>query len=204
MAKKAKTANNPPKTVASAVPTRNKGLRRVRVADIENHEANFRLHPIGQREAFDATVEKIGFFGYQDVYETPEGKLKLIDGQLRKEHLIAKYGEDAEIEVNVTDFSPEEARIALATHDPLSALAESDAGILEGLLQSIGEQDGALKELLDVLALDESISDSKQTSPDHELTASWSVLIECNDEAHQLKILEEMTERKIKCRALIV
>src|SRR5262245_61498126 len=83
--------------------TRNKGLRRVRVSDLEDAPWNFRTHPEAQRAALEGAIEELGFYGYPDVYETAEGRLRICDGHLRRELLVARYGADAEIEVNLTD-----------------------------------------------------------------------------------------------------
>ena len=39
-----------------------------------------------------ARADELGFYGYPDVYETPEGNLRICDGHLRKDLLLAKYG----------------------------------------------------------------------------------------------------------------
>jgi hypothetical protein len=87
----------------TALRIRNAGLRRVRVADLEDAPWNHRTHPASQGAALDGAIEELGFFGYPDVYQTPEGGL-------RKDRLVAKYGADTEIEVNVTDFDEAGAR----------------------------------------------------------------------------------------------
>lgn len=133
---------------------RNKEIRKVRVADLEDAPWNFRTHPDAQKSSLDGTVNEIGYYGYQDCYVTPEGKLRLCDGHLRKEWLIEKYGPDAEIEVNVTDFTEEEARKATLTKDPLAAMAEQDDGALAELLGSVEVSDAELAKLLDSMAGD--------------------------------------------------
>lgn len=132
---------------------RNVGVRRVMVRDLVDHELNYREHPHGQREAFSATVRELGWYGYPDVYEQPDGTLKLIDGHLRKEELIASCGEDAEIDVNVTDMTDEEARKAILTHDPLSALAELDGEALGQLIAETDFDSAALRRMVDDLRL---------------------------------------------------
>ena len=132
---------------------RNLGIRKVRVSDILPNPRNYRTHDKFQRDAFAGAVEEIGWFGYPDVYTDPEtGQLMLVDGELRKEHLEAAYGPDAEIEVNVTDFDPVEASVALATKDPLAQLAGTAGDKLEDLLTEIGPTNDQLNQLFDVLA----------------------------------------------------
>jgi len=131
---------------------RNKGIRLVRVADIEDNPLNFRTHPESQRAAFAGIETELGFYGYPDVYETAAGTIRLIDGQLRKEHLLEKYGNDATIEVNMTDFDEDEAKKALLTHDPISAMAEADKVLLDQLLREVDTGDEALQQMITDLA----------------------------------------------------
>jgi hypothetical protein len=135
------------------VPTRNKGIVSIRVQEIEDHPQNYRTHPQRQREALSATIGEIGWYGYPDVYRTEDGKYRLIDGHLRKQTLLEKYGETATIEVNVTDMTDDEAKKALLTHDPLSAMAELDAVLLESLLAETEFDSAALRCLVDDLEL---------------------------------------------------
>ena len=120
----------------------------MRVGDIEKNPLNFRKHPELQRAAFAGVVEEIGFYGFPDVYKTEAGTFRLIDGELRQEHLEAKYGPDYLIEVNVTDFDEAEAAKALATHDPLSALATTDSELLGALVSGMQVSDLAMAEML--------------------------------------------------------
>lgn len=131
---------------------RNKGIRLVRVADIEDNPLNFRTHSEAQRAAFAGIETELGFYGYPDVYETEAGTIRLIDGQLRKEHLLSKYGPEATIEVNMTDFDEDEAKKALLTHDPLSAMAEADKVLLDQLLREVDTGDEALQQMMTDLA----------------------------------------------------
>jgi hypothetical protein len=131
---------------------RNTEIRTVRVGDILDNELNHRTHSDVQRETFDAAVQKIGWFGYPDVFETGTGELKLIDGELRKHDLLAHYGEDALIEVNVTDFNENEARTALLTKDALAQMAGANAEMLKELIQEQTEQEGTLADFYDEMA----------------------------------------------------
>jgi hypothetical protein len=146
----AATSPTPP----GALRTRNKGIRRVRVADLEEHPGNYRTHPTMQADALAGTVEEIGWYGYPDVYETADGKLRLTDGHLRKSFLLEKYGPDAEVDVNVTDFDETEAKAAMLTKDPLAALAEHNTERLNALLSESSLEDGRLAPLLEQLAGD--------------------------------------------------
>jgi hypothetical protein len=149
----AKKAEPNQKAVATTSPRiRNKGLRVVRVADIEDNPLNFRTHPEAQRAAFAGIETEIGYYGYPDVYETEAGTIRLIDGQLRKEHLLSKYGPEATIEVNMTDFDEREAKKALLTHDPISAMAEEDRVILGKLMDQVTTESDELSKMLETMA----------------------------------------------------
>jgi hypothetical protein len=150
---KQKTSNIEQIPTADLIPTRNAGIVRVSVSDIEDHPQNYRTHPQSQREALSATIKEIGWYGYPDVYKTESGTYRLIDGHLRKSMLREKYGEFAAIEVNVTNMTEAEAKKALLTHDPLSAMAEIDAVVLESLLAETEFDSAALRCLADDLEL---------------------------------------------------
>lgn len=145
---------------------RNKGIRKVRVADLEDAPWNFRTHGEHQKDAFAGTVEEIGWYGYPDVYKTEQGKLRICDGHLRKEHLLEQYGPDAEIEVNVTDFDEADARKATASHDPLSALAGTDRPKLDALLQSLDVGNADLENMLAELAKSNKLSTLREPEQD--------------------------------------
>lgn len=135
---------------------RNKEIRRVRVGDIIENPHNFRGHGELQRRSFRATVDEIGYYGYQDVFEHPDypDKVMLVDGELRKDDLVQQYGEDAYIDVNVTDFDAEDAKKALATKDPLAAMASNESQKMHELLKDMESESPAFNDLLAHLADD--------------------------------------------------
>src|SRR5450631_4866196 len=97
-----------------------KSHRRVRAGDLIPHELNFRHHPEAQKSALDAIYREIGFARSLLAYELPDGRLKLIDGHLRRD-----IDPDMEVEVEVLDVNDDEARALLLSIDPLAALAET-------------------------------------------------------------------------------
>src|SRR6266702_1926994 len=103
-------------------PIRNriKAHRRVRAGDLVPHEWNFRLHPELQKAALQALYREIGFARSLLAYELPDGRLKLIDGHLRRD-----LDPDLEVDVEILDVSDDEARKLLLTIDPLAALADT-------------------------------------------------------------------------------
>ena len=61
-----------------------KGHRRVRAGDLVPHEWNYRLHPEVQQATLAALYREVGFARSLLAYELPDGRLKLIDGDLRR------------------------------------------------------------------------------------------------------------------------
>src|SRR5467141_2582364 len=102
------------------VPIRNriKEHRRVRAGDLVPHELNFRMHPEQQRAALQALYEEVGFARSLLAYELPDGRLKLIDGHLRRE-----LDPDQEVDVEVLDVDDDEARKLLLSMDSVAGLA---------------------------------------------------------------------------------
>ena len=99
-----------------STPIRNriKGHRRVRAGELVPHEFNFRLHPDGQRAALEALYAEVGFARSLLAYELPDGRLKLIDGHLRRD-----IDPDMLVDVQVLDVDDAEARMAAAAPAPV-------------------------------------------------------------------------------------
>src|ERR1700730_1329078 len=104
--------------MSASIRNRIKEHRRVRAGDLVPHEWNFRLHPEQQKAALLALYEEVGFARSLLAYELPDGRLKLIDGHLRRD-----LNPDLEVEVEVLDVTDEEARALLLSIDPLAELA---------------------------------------------------------------------------------
>src|SRR5687768_3517965 len=94
------TQRRPP---MSPIKNRIKSHRRVRAADLVPHEWNFRTHPDLQRRALLALYDQIGFARSLLAYELPDGRLKLLDGHLRRD-----LTPDMEVDVEVLDITEEE------------------------------------------------------------------------------------------------
>ena len=87
--------------------------RKIRAGDLVPHEWNFRAHPEHQKAALAGIYEEVGFARSLLAYELPDGRLKLIDGHLRRD-----FDPDLEVDVEVLDVTEEEARKLLLTIDP--------------------------------------------------------------------------------------
>lgn len=119
-------------------------LRYVKAADIDPNPLNWRTHPQEQREALRGVLTEYGFAGALEAVEV-DGRLRLLDGHLRHEELFAT---DVEIPVLVLDLDEREARLHLATKDPLAALAGASAERLDALLRDVSTGSAAVQGLL--------------------------------------------------------
>src|SRR4051812_436030 len=104
--------------------------RRVRAGDLVPHEWNFRVHPELQRDALRALYARVGFARSLLAYELPDGRLKLLDGHLRRD-----LDPDMEVDVEVLDVDDDEARALLLSIDPLAALAQTQAQLRDRLME---------------------------------------------------------------------
>lgn len=116
---------------------RKQRLVKVKVGDLVPAPWNFREHSQRQKDAFTKTIDDLGFYGYPDVFQDESGNHVLIDGHLRREWLLEHYGEAAVIQVNCVELTEDEAKLATATHDPISEMATKNAEKLQGLLRSL-------------------------------------------------------------------
>src|SRR5260370_25728905 len=116
-----------------------KGHRRVRAGDLLPHDLSFRRHPDSQKDALLGVYEEVGFARSLLAYELEDGRLKLIDGHLRRD-----IDPDMEVDVEVLDVTDEEAKILLATMDPLASLPENSKAELEALLKQLSPENEAL------------------------------------------------------------
>src|SRR5438128_994204 len=98
-----------------------KELRRVEARTLRHNPNNWRVHPQAQRSALVALLETIGYAGALVARELADGSLELIDG-----HLRAETTPDALVPVLVVDVTEDEAKLLLATYDPLAELSEID------------------------------------------------------------------------------
>jgi hypothetical protein len=176
-----------------------KAHRRVRAGDLIPHEFNFRTHPDGQRAALAALYQEVGFARSLLAYELPDGRLKLIDGHLRRD-----MDPDMEVEVEVLDVTDDEARTLLLSIDPLAALAEAQEQLRTRLQELAPPVPDELR-----LAWEASARAALEAPPPHggppprELPGQFAILVNCRDEAHQVELLTRFHDEGIECRALL-
>ena len=126
----------PRRTPARALNARIKELRRVPASQIQPHPENWRIHPQSQQTALQGVIEQVGIADAVLAYEPSPGELVLIDGHLRRETLG-----DTEAE----------ARVILATHDPLADMALQDDEMMRNLLSRIEAGNDDVQNLLALL-----------------------------------------------------
>ena len=183
---------------------RNRILRhvRIRAGDLVPHELNPRVHTEVQRRALEQLYDEIGFARSLLVYETPEGKLQLIDGHLRKELF-----QDQEVMVEILDVNEQEANALLLSLDPLAALAQFDSPTLEALRKAASTQSETLQKLWD--SIDSSTRKTKDElkeamqKKEPILKEQFLVLVECESEAQQLSLLDSLKKQQFQCKALL-
>lgn len=112
-------------------------------------DLNFRRHPKPQQDALSGLIAEIG---YLDPIIVQAGTDRVIDGHLRVEQAI-REGQPT-IPVQYVDLTDEEANLALASIDPVSAMAYHDAENLRALLDSVSTGDAAVMAMLAELAED--------------------------------------------------
>jgi hypothetical protein len=179
-------------------PIRNriKGHRRVRAGDLVPHEWNFRLHPEAQRAALQALYQEVGFARSLLAYELPDGRLKLIDGHLRRD-----LDPDMEVDVEILDVTDDEARALLLSIDPLAALAQTQEQLHERLLELTPTPSAELQAAWRAEA--EARMAAAASAPVELGPAQYLVLVTCRDERHQVELLERFTAEGLTCRALL-
>src|SRR6266850_4114869 len=123
-----------------AIRNRIKRHCRVRAGDLVPHEWNFRIHPELQRAALAALYREVGFARSLLVYELPDGRLKLIDGHLRRD-----MDPEMNVEVEVLDVNDAEARALLLAIDPLAQLAGYDDKLLATLREETEKDSAAIQ-----------------------------------------------------------
>jgi hypothetical protein len=185
----------------TAIRNRIKKHVRIRAGDLVPHELNPRLHTDAQREALQALYAEIGFARSLLAYELPDGRLKLIDGHLRR-----ALDPTLEVDVEVLDVSDEEARALLLSLDPLVLLAEYDRETLAQLRAVTESANDTLQAFwAGIDALDQGVQDRLRQAnrePPPGGPEQFLVLIECASEEAQVALLRRFTAEGLRCRAL--
>lgn len=113
--------------------------------------ANWRIHPKAQQDALTGVLDDVGWVQEIIVNKTTG---HVVDGHMRVEVAITR-GES--VPVKYVELSEEEELLILATIDPISAMAATDAAQLESLLQSVNSDSAAVQAMLAQLAEDNGL-----------------------------------------------
>lgn len=135
--------------------------------------ANWRTHSGQQADALRGVLSEVGIV--QNVIANVRTGF-LIDGHLRV--MEAMRSGQPTIPVTWVDLSPDEERLVLATLDPLSALAGTDAAQLEALLSEITTGEAGVMALLDSLAQSAGIVPLPEPGTQQEPVLASECLIE--------------------------
>jgi DNA modification methylase len=121
---------------------------------------NARRHPGAQRDTLREALDQLGWIALIMV-NIRTGHL--IDGHARVEEALSKGA--PHVPVYYVDLSEEEERIALATLDPISAMATYDPAILDDLLADLNLGDGPLAKMLAELDAAWPVTDGGAPAP---------------------------------------
>lgn len=160
---------------------RNLGIIKVRVGDLVEHPSNFRQHSDEQKQVFGEIVTEVGFYGTPHVFLNRKGKYQLIDGHMRREYLIEEFGEDTEIEVNLTDLTADEALVALVSHDAIGGMAGNDPEKIAKLMDDLEDAEAGVGRMLDELSAKVGLSDGEAPDEFPEVDEDIKTDHECPD-----------------------
>ncbi len=107
---------------------------------------NWRIHPKHQQDALAGVLDEVGWV--QRVIVNQRTGF-VVDGHLRIS-LAQRRGELVPVEY--VDLSESEEALILATFDPITALAATDAALLEELMRDVSTGDAAVQAMLSELA----------------------------------------------------
>jgi len=121
-------------------------------SELVKHPQNWRAHPQHQQAAMVGVLEDIGWI--QDVIVNQRTGF-LIDGHLRV--ALALKRKESTVPVKYVDLSEAEELEALATFDPITALATAEQATLKAVLEQVQSDEAGVQALLASLAEQEGI-----------------------------------------------
>lgn len=128
-------------------PWRNRivGHEVVPAEDLLAHPENWRIHPKNQQNVMEGLLDEIGWI---DEVKVSRNSGLVIDGHMRAAIAISK-GET--VPVTYLDLTPKEEALALASFNPIGALAVPDEGSLNEVLGNIETDNPEIMAFLDGL-----------------------------------------------------
>lgn len=172
--------------------------------------ANWRKHPDKQKEHLKGSLDNLGWIRSVLVnlrtgkeWGLMDRKPTIIDGHLRLD--LAVQNNEKKIPVEYVDLSPDEEKIALASIDPLAAMAEIDKKALDSLIAGIKTDDPKIQAMLkdiseaSVIHSEVQVQDTEpQISRAEELRKEWGTgtgqMWQCGE--HRV-ICGDCTDKKI-------
>ncbi len=167
--------------------------------ELAANDKNFRVHPPAQRDALLGAIGDIGFIRSVTVNKRTD---RILDGHLRV--ALALETGQLTIPVEYVDLTEEEAE-ALATIDPLAALAETNREKLDALLREVRARSPAVTAMLARLAKMNGLGVSASEQEAAETTQvpeKFEVVVEFSGEQDQRELYERLTAEGRKCRVL--
>ena len=175
--------------------------------------ANWRVHPYTQQQSLSAALDEVGFVQRVIVNrrlgkEWPAGERvveTLVDGHLRVAVAISK-GQPT-IPVTYVDLTPAEEAKVLATLDPLAAMAVADSEKLDALLREVETGSEALSAMLEDLAKESGVVPPEDVpSAESQLSDAleYKILVSCDGEQQQAKLLSKFEKDGLSCKAMII
>lgn len=131
--------------MSKAYPIRTKELLFVDSSEITVNEKNPWRHTLDQRKALEAILNEVGFAGAVLCRRDEEGRLVLIDGELRTEHC-------AQVPVLVLDVTEEEADKLLAVYNQVAKLVGTDQKAMAALMESLKFDEAHLAEMVEKMS----------------------------------------------------
>lgn len=175
-------------------------------AQLLAHPSNWRIHPKNQQDALSGVLNEIGWI--QSVIVNQRTGF-VIDGHLRV--ALAISHNEPEIPVVYVDLSDEEEALALASIDPISAMAATDKELLDSLLRDVSSADAGVMSMLSDLAEKNGLDFGDGPGPgndnldpgDDRYKEQYGVIIVATSESEQQRIYEELTEQGYTCRVVV-
>lgn len=180
--------------------TRIVGLEYIPADQLIPNDKNWRTHDSAQLGALRGSLGQLGLIAAGIAYPDEKGRLILIDGHAR----AAELGSDP-MPVLIVNLTAEEAALALATVDPIGAMAGMDLAKLEELLKEVQADDEGLSALLADLADQARAGEAEPGNVPAEIFPDpkvYQLVIEFETDDARAAALESLTEQGYKARTL--
>jgi hypothetical protein len=128
--------------MAKNEPWRNRivGTDNVDPEDLLASPFNWRTHPPAQRNVLRGSLNEVGWVASILVNQRTGF---VVDGHARIEEALSRH--EKTVPVTYVDLSPEEEKIVLASFDPISAMAETNAENYQELVAELHAQDAEME-----------------------------------------------------------